>query len=382
MKLPGKTSLVSAIVFVLLGIVLWGGFNTAMEATNTLPFCISCHEMRDTVYQEYRGSVHHANPAGVQATCPDCHVPREWGPKVVRKIKASNELWHWLIGTIDTPEKFEQHRPRLANHVWETMQATDSRECRNCHQFSAMKIAEQGRFAADRHERALAAGGTCIDCHKGISHRLPPLPPLATDPDLELGEEIHETCAGCHGDKGQGTPDGEYPRLAGLDPRYIARQINLFKTRKRINIPMIPYANDRELPDEDIPAIAIYLSQIELPTKLPPVEEVGEGFDALARLEASKAVLNIPRYPGDVNAGGRIYRRECAGCHGMRGEGIPQKGAPMLTGQHSAYLLRQITRFRKNERPHDAETDPAIFRNFGDDEVRDILAWLSVQDDD
>ncbi len=381
MRLPGKISLTGAVLFILVGILLWGGFNTAMEATNTLDFCISCHEMRDTVYQEYRHSVHYANASGVMATCPDCHVPREWGPKVVRKIQASNELYHWLIGSIDTPEKFAARRPALADHVWTAMKRTDSRECRNCHRFSAMKIAEQGRFAADRHQRALKAGGTCIDCHQGISHHLPPLKPLSEDPDLELGEEILETCAGCHGDRGQGTPDGEYPRLAGLDEHYIARQIKLFKTRKRINIPMIPYANDRELPDEDVVAIASYLSRIELPTRLEPVEAPQAGFDALARLEASKAVLNIPRYPGDAEAGGRIYRRECAGCHGPDGRGIPQKGAPMLTGQHSAYLLRQIGRIRKGERPHDAETDGEIFGRFGDDEIRDILAWLSLQDD-
>lgn len=36
------------------GVFFWGGFNTAMEATNTEEFCISCHEMRDNVYQEYK----------------------------------------------------------------------------------------------------------------------------------------------------------------------------------------------------------------------------------------------------------------------------------------------------------------------------------------
>ena len=36
------------------GIIFWGGFNTAMEATNSLEFCTTCHEMRDNVYQEYK----------------------------------------------------------------------------------------------------------------------------------------------------------------------------------------------------------------------------------------------------------------------------------------------------------------------------------------
>lgn len=160
------------------GIVVWGGFNTAMEATNTLEFCISCHEMQDTVYQEYKTSVHYKNPAGVRAVCSDCHVPHEWGPKVVRKIKASNELWHKLRGTIDTPEKFEAKREELANNVWAAMKATDSRECRNCHSFEAMDFEHQERRAREKMEPValgtdFSEGSTCIDCHKGIAHKLP-----------------------------------------------------------------------------------------------------------------------------------------------------------------------------------------------------------------
>ena len=160
------------------GIVVWGGFNTAMEATNTLEFCISCHEMQDTVYEEYKTSVHYKNPAGVRAICSDCHVPHEWGPKVVRKIKASNELWHKFRGTIDTPEKFEAKREELANNVWAAMKATDSRECRNCHSFEAMDFEHQDRRAREKMEPValgtdLSEGSTCIDCHKGIAHKLP-----------------------------------------------------------------------------------------------------------------------------------------------------------------------------------------------------------------
>lgn len=160
------------------GIVLWGGFNTAMEATNTLEFCISCHEMEDTVYQEYKTSVHYKNPAGVRAVCSDCHVPHEWGPKVVRKIKASNEILHKLLGTINTPEKFEAKRAELAGHVWETMKANNSRECRNCHSFEAMDFEHQARRAREKMEPValgtdLSEGSTCIDCHKGIAHKLP-----------------------------------------------------------------------------------------------------------------------------------------------------------------------------------------------------------------
>ncbi|MGB1130840.1 MAG: NapC/NirT family cytochrome c, partial [Haloferula sp.] len=49
------------------GIIFWGGFNTAMEATNTKDFCISCHEMENFVYEEYKGTIHDVNRSGVGA---------------------------------------------------------------------------------------------------------------------------------------------------------------------------------------------------------------------------------------------------------------------------------------------------------------------------
>lgn len=156
------------------GILFWGGFNWAMEKTNTLGFCISCHEMEQTVYQEYVESTHYKNPSGVRAICSDCHVPREWGAKVVRKIKASREIYHKLIGTIATPEKFEAHRAELAERVWASMRATDSRECRNCHAYDTMQLKDQRPRAQQRHPEAIQEGKTCIDCHRGLTHRLPP----------------------------------------------------------------------------------------------------------------------------------------------------------------------------------------------------------------
>ena len=155
------------------GILFWGGFNTAMEWTNREAFCISCHEMQENVYLEYRNTVHYSNRSGVRATCPDCHVPKEWGPKMWRKIQASNEVLHKILGTIDTPEKFNAKRLELAKHEWDRMKSTDSRECRNCHNFEYFDYGVQGRRSANMHQTGLNEGKTCIDCHKGIAHQLP-----------------------------------------------------------------------------------------------------------------------------------------------------------------------------------------------------------------
>jgi cytochrome c-type protein NapC len=155
------------------GIIFWGGFNTGLEATNKLEFCISCHEMRDTVYQEYQETIHYSNRTGVRAICSDCHVPKDWTHKMVRKFQASAELWGKVTGYVDTPEKFEKHRMELATHEWARMKAADSRECRNCHSFAGMDIRKQRPAAQKKHAEAQKEGKTCIDCHKGIAHLLP-----------------------------------------------------------------------------------------------------------------------------------------------------------------------------------------------------------------
>ena len=158
----------------IMGILFWGGFNTALELTNTETFCISCHEMRDNVYAELKDTIHFNNRSGVRATCPDCHVPHQWGDKVTRKIKASKEVWGWLFGVINTREKFEAHRLEMASREWARMEANNSLECRNCHNFKHMDFTLQSPRAAAAHERGLNQQGlTCISCHKGIAHHLP-----------------------------------------------------------------------------------------------------------------------------------------------------------------------------------------------------------------
>ena len=155
------------------GIIFWGGFNTALEQTNKLDFCIGCHEMRDNVYQEYKKTIHYSNRSGVRAICSDCHVPHDWTHKIVRKIQASYEVWGKITGKIDTKEKFEAHRLEMATKEWNRMKSVDSRECRNCHSFDAMSEEKQTRQAFKKHQKAKEEGKTCIDCHKGIAHNLP-----------------------------------------------------------------------------------------------------------------------------------------------------------------------------------------------------------------
>ncbi|NIX75923.1 cytochrome c3 family protein [Microvirga terricola] len=172
------------------GVIFWGGFNTALEATNTEKFCVSCHEMRDNVYQELTQTVHFSNRSGVRATCPDCHVPHQWTDKIARKMQASKEVWGKIFGTISTRQKFLEKRIELAQHEWARLKSNDSLECRNCHSAVAMDFTKQTVRAADIHSRYLVTGQrTCIDCHKGIAHQLPDMtgvdPGWKTPPELQ-----------------------------------------------------------------------------------------------------------------------------------------------------------------------------------------------------
>ena len=195
-----KTPLTGIVVAFLAGVLFWGGFNWSLELTNTEDFCISCHAMKAFVYKEYQDSFHYANASGVRATCADCHVPREWVYKVVRKVAAVNELFHWIRGSISTPEKFEAKRLALARHVWTAMAQTDSRECRNCHDEDSMAEQIQTVSAGIIHGLAVEWNKTCIDCHKGVVHALP------RDFDkYALMDELHERmeaddidCKLCH----------------------------------------------------------------------------------------------------------------------------------------------------------------------------------------
>jgi cytochrome c-type protein NapC len=172
---------------VVAGLLMVGGA-AGLAWTNTEKFCIGCHEMRDNVYAEFKGTIHDVNRSGVRAICSDCHVPREPGPMLLRKMRATFELWGHFTGVIDTKEKFEAHRYMLAKRVWLRMKETDSLECRNCHKDASMSAELQSEKAQTRHAKGKAEGLTCIDCHFAIAHNEPDGP---GPQELEIAKTKH-----------------------------------------------------------------------------------------------------------------------------------------------------------------------------------------------
>ncbi len=194
--------------------------------------------------------------------------------------------------------------------------------------------------------------------------------------DLEKGKEINGTCAACHGDQGAGGKKGEYPRLAGQRAAYLERQLKSFRARTRINIPMFPYTQERELSDEDIKDVSAYLAGIELSNRMPTY--TGKE-DALTRLLMAEKVMIIPRAEGDLANGEAIYQKKCAACHGKSGKG---RGMfPVLVGQYTSYLKRQADLYLKGDRPHDEEGVVGVLNTLKEQDIQDILAYLtSIQE--
>ena len=174
---PGRSALTLGIavlaVCVVVGAVVIGASAVTIHMTSTPEFCVSCHELRDNALAEFKGTIHDSNRSGVRVGCPDCHLPKEFVPMMIRKVEAAREVWgHWT-GVIDTKEKYEKERYRMAVREWKRMKANGGQECRNCHSFETMDPEKQSETARDRHAKAKAANTMCIDCHFGIAHNEP-----------------------------------------------------------------------------------------------------------------------------------------------------------------------------------------------------------------
>jgi nitrate/TMAO reductase-like tetraheme cytochrome c subunit len=161
-----------AMVGMLIGGAAFASWITVIEYTNHTEFCITCHVMKDTVYQEYTKSSHFSNKFGAHAGCPDCHVPQySWYEEAKAKIGTAKELYAFFFQGMSNVETFEKARPQLAKDVWAKFEATNARECRHCHDYSNMISAEQAPSARAMHDAASIKNENCVNCHKGITHK-------------------------------------------------------------------------------------------------------------------------------------------------------------------------------------------------------------------
>ena len=150
------------------GAIMTIGFHWSLEVTSTESFCIYCHEMRDNAFALSQSTTHFSNRTGIHVTCADCHEPRGFTARIARKIEAAREVYHTLLGTIDSPEKYAQRQPLMAQRVRTRLLNSDSAVCRSCHQ--NMNLSQQSAIARSVHSKTMNTGSTCIQCHQDVGH--------------------------------------------------------------------------------------------------------------------------------------------------------------------------------------------------------------------
>ncbi|EON3341461.1 NapC/NirT family cytochrome c [Yersinia enterocolitica] len=182
------------LIGIIIGAALLAGTATVFHKTSDTAFCVSCHTMQQPL-AEYQGSVHFQNTKGIRAGCADCHVPHEPLDYLWTKIRAVKDIYGEMVGTINTPEKYEAHKLAMAQSVWKTLKENDSATCRSCHSFDAMDITGQSAEARIQHPVAIKKGETCIDCHKGVAHILPDMSEVTQAGAAELATAAAQTPA-------------------------------------------------------------------------------------------------------------------------------------------------------------------------------------------
>lgn len=181
---------------------------------------------------------------------------------------------------------------------------------------------------------------------------------------LDSMEARVQGCVTCHGQSGQGTNNGYFPRIAGKPARYLYNQLVAFRDKRREYPPMnylVAY-----LPDSYLLEIAEHFSALR-PDFVP---EVNAGADP-ASLKRGETIATAGDTARQIPA--------CVTCHGSGLTGM-EPGIPGLVGLRSAYIVAQLTRWRVGDR-HGAEPDcmKRISTRLSDSDVAAVAGWLSAQ---
>ena len=172
--------------------------------------------------------------------------------------------------------------------------------------------------------------------------------------DAARGAEAFEICQGCHKVGGTGSTSGAYPRLAGQHATVLIEQLTDIRSGVRKNPKMHPFAEGQVLTIQEIADIAAYLQALPIPP-------------------------NLGRGPGTALARGKeLYARDCATCHGDKGEGKAERFFPLVAGQHYKYLLREARLIRDGKRGNANPDMVKVIRSYSDDDLDAVADYISA----
>ncbi|WLD58183.1 c-type cytochrome [Salinispirillum sp. LH 10-3-1] len=151
------------------------------------------------------------------------------------------------------------------------------------------------------------------------------------------GQALYATCAGCHGQNGEGVASLQAPRLSGLERGYLQRQLRYYRDGVR-------GMHEADTAGQQMAAMMVLL----------PDDDAIR--DVVAYISTLPEIPAPPTIEGNV-ARGATYYDSCKDCHGSQGEGNHYTRAPRLAGQHDWYLARQLANFHTGVRGSHAGDD-------------------------
>ena len=192
----------------------------------------------------------------------------------------------------------------------------------------------------------------------------------ATWGDAAAGATKAAACAACHGADGNSS-DPQYPKLAGQHERYIARQLELYKTGQRENPIMMGMA--APLSRQDMRDIGAYFATQKVVPGVADDSAVAEGANAGRKFyQVGERLFRAGKADQSVPA--------CMACHGPTGAGNPGPAWPSLGGQHAGYTAAALSSFRDGEvwgKDGNANTImTSIAANLSDEEIQALATYI------
>jgi cytochrome c553 len=174
-------------------------------------------------------------------------------------------------------------------------------------------------------------------------------------------------CAACHGEGGV-SPSTLIPTLAGMNPAVIYKQLDDYRSGKRLWGVMSAIAT--VLSDQDSADVAAYFARRPYGLAAVAPEGPPEGGRSLRQRDPSLRLV----FAGDPERG----VPPCAACHGP---GAEKLGAPALRGQHREYIERQLAAFAQGMRQNDInEQMRVIARELTPAEMHALAVYYGAAD--
>lgn len=182
-------------------------------------------------------------------------------------------------------------------------------------------------------------------------------PVQAANGNIVAGKEKAVVCAGCHGADGNGGADPLWPKLAGQDASYLAKQLTDFKSGARKDPIMSGMA--APLSAADIKNLAAYFASLKA--------KPGVAKNAELAMQGEKIYRG-----GNAKTGVSA----CMSCHGPSGHGIPPR-FPKVSGQNAPYTQKQLLAFKAGTRSNDGGIMTTIAFRMSEQEIKAVSEYMA-----